>query len=73
MPAATTAPPILIENANGGQPRGEHSEFVNIPPDGLRESAVRSSTTTGWSNSAVYLQKNRSYEASAPAGGRCWN
>ena len=59
------SPPILIENATAANRAVNIPEFVNIPPDGLREIGGPVIDYYRLVNSAVYLQKNRSYEASA--------
>jgi len=59
------SPPILIENATAANRAANIPEFVNIPPDGLRQIGGPGIDYYRLVNSALYLERTRSYEASA--------
>lgn len=59
------SPPILIENATAANRAVNIPEFVNVPPDGLRRIGGPVIDYYRLFNSAAYLQKTGSYEASA--------
>jgi len=59
------SPPILIENATAANRAVNIPEFVNIPPDGLRQIGGPVIDYYRLVNSAAYLQRTGSYEASA--------
>jgi tetratricopeptide (TPR) repeat protein len=59
------SPPILIENATAANRAVNIPEFVNIPPDGLRQIGGPVIDYYRLVNSAAYLQRTKSYEASA--------
>jgi tetratricopeptide (TPR) repeat protein len=59
------SPPILIENATTANRAVNIPEFVNIPPDGLRQIGGPVIDYYRLFNSAAYLQRTGSYEASA--------
>jgi tetratricopeptide (TPR) repeat protein len=59
------SPPILIENATAANRAVNIPEFVNVPPDGLRQIGGPVIDYYRLVNSAMYLQRTKSYEASA--------
>ena len=59
------SPPILIENATAANRAVNIPEFVNVPPDGLRQIGGPVIDYYRLVNSAAYLQRTGSYEASA--------
>jgi tetratricopeptide (TPR) repeat protein len=59
------SPPILIENATAANRAANIPEFVNIPPDGLRQIGGPVIDYYRLVNSATYLQRTGRYEASA--------
>jgi Tfp pilus assembly protein PilF len=59
------SPPILIENATAANRAVNLPEFVNIPADGLRQIGGPVIDYYRLVNSAAYLQRTGSYEASA--------
>ena len=59
------SPPILIDNATAANRAVNIPEFVNIPPDGLRQIGGPVIDYYRLVNSAAYLQKTGRYEASA--------
>jgi tetratricopeptide (TPR) repeat protein len=59
------SPPISIENATAANRAVNIPEFVNIPPDGLRQIGGPVIDYYRLVNSAAYLQRTKSYEASA--------
>jgi len=59
------SPPILIDNATAANRAVNIPEFVNVPPDGLRQIGGPVIDYYRLVNSATYLQKTGSYEASA--------
>ena len=59
------SPPILIDNATAANRAVNIPEFVNVPPDGLRKIGGPVIEYYRLVNSAVYLQRTGSYEASA--------
>jgi len=59
------SPPILIDNATAANRAVNIPEFVNIPPDGLRQIGGPVIDYYRLVNSAAYLQRRGSYEASA--------
>ena len=59
------SPPILIENATAANRAVNIPEFVNVPPDGLRQMGGPVIDYYRLVNSAAYLQRTGSYEASA--------
>jgi tetratricopeptide (TPR) repeat protein len=59
------SPPILIENSTAGNRAVNIPEFVNVAPDGLRRIGGPVLDYYRLFNSAAYLQRTRSYEASA--------
>jgi tetratricopeptide (TPR) repeat protein len=59
------SPPILIDNATAANRAVNIPEFVNVPPDGLRQIGGPVFDYYRLVNSAVYLQKTGSYQASA--------
>jgi Tfp pilus assembly protein PilF len=59
------SPPILIDNATAANRAVNIPEFVNIPPDGLRQIGGPVIDYYRLVNSAAYLQRTKSYEASA--------
>jgi len=59
------SPPILIENATAANRAVNIPEFVNVPPDGLRQIGGPVLDYFRLVNSAAYLQRTGSYEASA--------
>ena len=64
-PDGNDSPPILIENATAANRAVNIPEFVNIAPDGLRQIGGPVVDYYRLFNSAAYLQRTRSYEASA--------
>jgi tetratricopeptide (TPR) repeat protein len=58
------SPPILIDNATAANRAVNIPEFVNVPPDGLRQIGGPVIDYFRLVNSAAYLQKHVSYEAS---------
>jgi hypothetical protein len=59
------SPPIPIENATAANRAVNIPEFVNIPPDGLRQIGGPVIDYYRLVNDAAYLQKKGAYEASA--------
>jgi tetratricopeptide (TPR) repeat protein len=59
------SPPILIDNSTAANRAVNIPEFVNVPPDGLRQIGGPVIDYYKLFNSAAYLQKTGSYEASA--------
>jgi tetratricopeptide (TPR) repeat protein len=59
------SPPILIENATAANRAVNIPEFVNVQPDGLRQIGGPVVDYYRLVNSAAYLQRTGSYEASA--------
>jgi tetratricopeptide (TPR) repeat protein len=59
------SPPILIDNATAANRAVNIPEFVDIPPDGLRQIGGPVIDYNRQVNSAAYLQRTGSYEASA--------
>jgi tetratricopeptide (TPR) repeat protein len=59
------SPPILIDNATAANRAVNIPEFVNIPPDGLRQIGGPVIDYYRLVDSATYLQKTGRYEASA--------
>jgi tetratricopeptide (TPR) repeat protein len=59
------SPPILIENATAANRAVNIPEFVNIAPDGLRQIGGPVIDYYRLLNSAAYLQRTGSYQASA--------
>ncbi len=59
------SPPILIENATAANRAVNLPEFVNIPPDGLRQIAGPVIDYYRLVDGATYLQNTGEYEASA--------
>jgi tetratricopeptide (TPR) repeat protein len=59
------SPPILVENATAANRAVNIPEFVNIAPDGLRQIGGPVIDYYRLVNSAAYLQRTKSYEASA--------
>ena len=59
------SPPILIDNSTAANRAVNIPEFVNIPPDGLRQIGGPVIDYYKLFNSAAYLQRTGSYEASA--------
>ena len=59
------SPPILIDNSTAANRAVNLPEFVNIPPEGLRELGGPVMDYYKLVDSATYLQKNRRYEESA--------
>jgi tetratricopeptide (TPR) repeat protein len=59
------SPPILIDNATAANRAVNIPEFVNVPPDGLRQIGGPVIDYYRLFNSAAYLQRTGSYEASA--------
>jgi tetratricopeptide (TPR) repeat protein len=59
------SPPIPIENATAANRAVNIPEFVNIPPDGLRQIGGPVIDYYRLVNDAAYLQKKGEYEASA--------
>ncbi len=59
------SPPILIDNATAANRAVNIPEFVNVPPDGLRQIGGPVIDYYQLVNSAAYLQRTGSYEASA--------
>ncbi len=59
------SPPILIDNATAANRAVNIPEFVNVPPDGLRRIGGPVIDYYRLVNSAAYLQRTKSYEASA--------
>src|ERR1035438_10529128 len=58
------SPPILIENSTAANRAVNFPEFVNIPPDGLRQIGGPVLDYYRLVNSATYLQKNGRYQES---------
>jgi tetratricopeptide (TPR) repeat protein len=59
------SPPILIENATAANRAANIPEFVNVTADGLRQIGGPVIDYYRLFNSAAYLQRTRSFEASA--------
>jgi tetratricopeptide (TPR) repeat protein len=59
------SPPILIENSTASNRAVNIPEFLNVAPDGLRRIGGPVLDYYRLFNSAAYLQRTRSYEASA--------
>jgi tetratricopeptide (TPR) repeat protein len=59
------SPPILIENSTAANRAVNLPEFVNIAPEGLRQIGGPVIDYYRLVNSAAYLQRNGSYQASA--------
>jgi tetratricopeptide (TPR) repeat protein len=59
------SPPILVDNATAANRAVNIPEFVNVPPDGLRQIGGPAIDYYKLYNRAAYLQRSRSYEASA--------
>jgi tetratricopeptide (TPR) repeat protein len=59
------SPPILIDNATAANRAVNIPEFVNVAPDGLRQIGGPVMDYYKLVNSAAYLQRTGSYEASA--------
>jgi tetratricopeptide (TPR) repeat protein len=59
------SPPILIENTTAANRAVNIPEFVNVPPDSLRQIGGPVIDYYRLVNSAAYLQRTGSYEASA--------
>ena len=59
------SPAILIDNTTAANRAANIPEFVNIPPDGLRQIGGPVLDYYRLVNSATYLQKTGRYEASA--------
>jgi tetratricopeptide (TPR) repeat protein len=59
------SPAILIENSTAANRAVNIPEFVNIPPDGLRQIGGPVIDYYRLVNTAAYLQRTRSYQASA--------
>ena len=59
------SPPILIDNATAANRAVNIPEFVNVPPDGLRQIGGPVIDYYRLVNGAAYLQRTGSYEASA--------
>jgi tetratricopeptide (TPR) repeat protein len=59
------SPPILIDNSTAANRAVNIPEFVNVPPDGLRQIGGPVIDFYKLYNSAAYLQRTKSYEASA--------
>src|SRR5664279_3685287 len=59
------SPPILIDNATAANRAVNIPEFVNVAPDGLRRIGGPVIDYYRLFNRAAYLQKTKSYEASA--------
>ena len=59
------SPPILIENATAANRAANIPEFVNVTADGLRQIGGTVIDYYRLFNSAAYLQRTRSFEASA--------
>jgi tetratricopeptide (TPR) repeat protein len=59
------SPPILIDNATAANRAVNIPEFVNVPPDGLRQIGGPVVDYYRLFNSAAYLQRTGRYEASA--------
>ena len=59
------SPPILIDNATAANRAVNIPEFVNVPPDGLRQIGGPVIDYYKLYNSAAYLQKTGRYEESA--------
>jgi tetratricopeptide (TPR) repeat protein len=59
------SPPILIDDATAANRAVNIPEFVNVPPEGLRQIGGPVIDYYKLVNSAAYLQKTGSYEASA--------
>jgi tetratricopeptide (TPR) repeat protein len=64
-PDGRDSPPILIDNATAANRAVNIPEFVNVPPDGLRQIGGPVIDYYRLVNSAAYLQRTKSYEASA--------
>jgi tetratricopeptide (TPR) repeat protein len=59
------SPPILIDNSTAANRAVNIPEFVNVPPDSLRQIGGPVVDYYKLFNSAAYLQRTGSYEASA--------
>ena len=59
------SPPILIENSTAANRAVNIPEFVNVPPDGLRQIGGPVLDYYRLVNSAAYLQRTGSYAAAA--------
>jgi len=59
------SPPILIDNATAANRAVNIPEFVNVPPDGLRQIGGPVIDYYRLVNSAAYLQRTKSYQESA--------
>ncbi len=59
------SPPILIENTTAANRAANIPEFVNVGPEGLRQIGGPVIDYYRLFNSAAYLQRTRSFEASA--------
>jgi tetratricopeptide (TPR) repeat protein len=64
-PDGHDSPPILIDNATAANRAVNIPEFVNVPPDGLRQIGGPVIDYYRLVNSAAYLQRTKSYDASA--------
>ena len=59
------SPPILVDNSTAANRAVNIPEFVNVPPDGLRQIGGPVIDYYKLYNSAAYLQRTGRYEASA--------
>jgi tetratricopeptide (TPR) repeat protein len=59
------SPPILLDNTTAANRAANIPEFVNVPPDGLRHIGGPVLDYYRLVNSAAYLQRTGSYQASA--------
>jgi len=59
------SPAILIDNATAANRAVNIPEFVNVPPDGLRQIGGPVIDYYRLVNSAMYLERRRAYDASA--------
>ena len=64
-PDGADSPPILIDDATAANRAVNIPEFANVPPDGLQRIGGPVIDYYRLVNSATYLEKNKSYEASA--------
>jgi len=64
-PDGADSPPILIDDATAANRAVNIPEFANVPPDGLRQIGGPVIDYYRLVNSATYLEKSKSYEASA--------
>jgi tetratricopeptide (TPR) repeat protein len=63
--AGNDSPAILIDNSTAANRAANIPEFVNIPPDGLRQIGGPVIDSYRLVNSATYLQRNGRYQESA--------